>query len=116
MMNRQKTLEASRPPRRPDRRRWEPPALRFSPTAWAKLLYLRDSGDSEVGGFGISASDDLLYVEDVQLVRQVCTAISVAFDDAGRGRLFRPAGGYGPPTGVLWPPLDAHASGQFPRA
>jgi hypothetical protein len=57
------------------------PALRFSPTAWAKLLYLRDLGDSEVGGFGITAADDLLLVEDVQLVRQVCTGASVAFDD-----------------------------------
>jgi len=35
-----------------------------------------------VGGFGISAADDLLYVEDVQLVRQTCTDVSVAFDDA----------------------------------
>lgn len=56
-------------------------ALRFSPTAWAKLLFLRDAGDTEVGGFGISAADDLLLVEDVQLVRQVCTMASVAFDD-----------------------------------
>jgi len=38
-------------------------------------------GDTEVGGFGISAADDLLYVEDVQLVRQACTAASIAFDD-----------------------------------
>jgi hypothetical protein len=60
---------------------WEPPILRFSPTAWAKLLFLRDRGDSEVGGFGISAAEDLLFIEDVQLVRQVCTGISVAFDD-----------------------------------
>ena len=62
----------------------EPPALpslRFSPTAWAKLLFLRDYGESEVGGFGISASDDLLYVEDVQLVKQVCSWAHVAFDD-----------------------------------
>ena len=60
---------------------WEPSILRFSPTAWAKLLFLRDLGDTEVGGFGISAADDLLFVEDVQLVRQVCTGASVAFDD-----------------------------------
>ena len=30
--------------------------LRFSPTAWAKLLYLRDFGRTEVGGFGIATS------------------------------------------------------------
>ena len=79
-MIRQKMLETSRSPSRPDRA-WEPPSLRFSPTAWAKLLYVRDLGESEVGGFGISAADDLLYIEDVQLVRQVCTGVSVAFDD-----------------------------------
>ena len=67
---------------------WESPTLRFSPTAWAKLLYLRDLGDTEVGGFGISAADDLLYVEDVQLVRQVCTGASVAFDDQAVAEFF----------------------------
>ena len=57
------------------------PKLRFSPTAWAKLLYLRDRGGSEVGGFATSAADDLLYIDDVQLVRQACTSVSVVFDD-----------------------------------
>ena len=54
------------------------PSLRLNPTAWAKLLYLRDLGDTEVGGFGITAADDLLYVEDIQLVRQTCDVASVA--------------------------------------
>jgi hypothetical protein len=79
-MIRQKTREAKRLLSRSDEDR-ELPTLRFSPTAWAKLLYLRDLGDSEVGGFGITAADDLLYVENVQLVRQLCTGASVAFDD-----------------------------------
>ena len=57
------------------------PLLRFSPTAWAKLLFLRDLGDTEVGGFGVTAADDLLLIEDVKLVRQTCTAVSVVFDD-----------------------------------
>jgi hypothetical protein len=56
------------------------PVLRFSPTAWAKLLFLRDYGETEVGGFGI-ADDDLLFVEDVQLVQQTCSWAHVAFDD-----------------------------------
>jgi hypothetical protein len=55
--------------------------LRFSPTAWAKLLYMRDAGDTEIGGFGIAPADDLLFVEDVQLVKQDCTWITAAFDD-----------------------------------
>jgi proteasome lid subunit RPN8/RPN11 len=58
-----------------------PSVLRFSPTAWAKLLYLRDAGDTEIGGFGISTHDDLLLIEDVQLVAQSCTWTHVAFDD-----------------------------------
>jgi proteasome lid subunit RPN8/RPN11 len=58
-----------------------PTTLRFSPTAWAKLLYLRDLGDSEIGGFGIAPSDDLLFVEDVRLVRQTCSWVHVEFDD-----------------------------------
>ena len=57
------------------------PVLRFSPTAWAKLLCLRGLDDCEVGAFGISAADDLLCVEDVQLVQQLCDLASVAFDD-----------------------------------
>jgi proteasome lid subunit RPN8/RPN11 len=55
--------------------------LRFSPTAWAKLLFLRDAGDTEIGAFGISTPDDLLLVEDVQLVRQTCSCVTVEFDD-----------------------------------
>ncbi len=57
------------------------PPLRFSPTAWAKLVYLRDLGSTEVGGFAISAADDLLLVEDVRMVRQRCTSVTVKFDD-----------------------------------
>jgi len=57
------------------------PLLRFSPTAWSKLLFFRDRGETEIGGFGISASDDLLYIEDLVLVKQDVTVASVAFDD-----------------------------------
>lgn len=47
----------------------------------AKLLYMRDIGPTEVGGFGLSNAKDLMLVEDIQLVEQVCTAVSVEFDD-----------------------------------
>ena len=57
------------------------PVLRFSPTAWAKLTFLRDYGETEVGGFGVAAHDDLLLVEDIQLVKQTCSWAHVAFDD-----------------------------------
>eukprot|EP00913_Durusdinium_trenchii_P010894 g10223.t1 len=45
------------------------------------LLFLRDVEDAEVGGFGISAADDLLLVEDVRLIGQQCTVVSVEFED-----------------------------------
>jgi proteasome lid subunit RPN8/RPN11 len=56
-------------------------ALRFSPTAWAKLLYFRDRQNTEIGGFGILAPDDLLYVQEFVTVRQRVTVASVAFED-----------------------------------
>jgi hypothetical protein len=42
---------------------------------------LRDLGPTEVGGFALSAADDLLLVEDVQMVEQDCSPASVHFDD-----------------------------------
>jgi proteasome lid subunit RPN8/RPN11 len=64
------------------------PELRFSPSAWAKLVYLRDLGQTEVGGFAVSAADDLLAVEDIQMVRQECSSCSVVFDDQSVADLF----------------------------
>jgi len=58
-----------------------PMKLRFSPTAWAKLLYLRDIGDTEVGGFALTQEDDLLYVSDFLMPKQECGSVSVEFDD-----------------------------------
>jgi proteasome lid subunit RPN8/RPN11 len=55
--------------------------LRLTPTAWAKLLYLRDVGRTEIGGFGVAAEDDLLLVEGVELVRQTASVVHVEFDD-----------------------------------
>src|SRR5688572_5243805 len=55
--------------------------LRLTPYAWAKLLRLRDLGNTEVGGFGISAAHDLLLVEDVCLIRQRCSQVTVEFED-----------------------------------
>lgn len=57
------------------------PQLRFSPTAWAKLVYLRDRGDTEVGGFGITAAEDPFLIEEFHLVDQVCSPVSVCFGD-----------------------------------
>ncbi len=63
------------------RRRPQHPVLRLSPYAWAKLLFLRDAGPTEIGGFGISAPGQPLLVEDIRLVTQRCDWASVNFDD-----------------------------------
>ena len=71
--------------RTPHRSAWRPsgsPLLTFTPTAWAKLIYLRDRGDTEVGGFAIAEDPEHpLHVTDVQLIRQNCTSVTVAFED-----------------------------------
>ena len=61
--------------------RCERPTIRFTPHAWAKLLFLRDCGDTEVSAFAVSAADDLLRIQDVRLVRQQCTPASSLFTD-----------------------------------
>jgi len=63
-------------------------ALRFSPTAWAKLLYFRDKSDNEAGGFGVTEPDDLLFVKEFITVKQQVTAVSVKFDDQAIGNFF----------------------------
>jgi proteasome lid subunit RPN8/RPN11 len=63
-------------------------ALRFSPRAWAKLLYFRDKSPNEVGGFGITEPQDLLLVTDFLTVRQEVTAVSVKFDDEAVSQFF----------------------------
>jgi proteasome lid subunit RPN8/RPN11 len=71
----------TRPLRRQRTRRTNSPTLRFTPYAWAKLLFLRDAGNTEVGGFGISTATDLLLVRDLVLPRQTCSPVSVSFHD-----------------------------------
>src|SRR5579859_1945463 len=56
--------------------------LTFSPQAWLKLLCFLHAGESEVGGFGISAPHDPLYVEGFVTVAQDATQVRVVFDDA----------------------------------
>lgn len=53
----------------------------ISARAWLKLQCVARLGDTEVGAFGISSRENPLYVEDIVMVRQVCTSVSVAFDD-----------------------------------
>ena len=86
-----KTPVANQPPRKlwlPQSTRPRRPVLRFTPTAWAKLEFFRDRGDTEIGGFGVTAPHDLLLIEEFITVRQATTCVSVAFDDAAVADFF----------------------------
>lgn len=64
------------------------PSLRFSPYAWAKLIYLRDRGETEIGGLGLSDVGNPLLIVDMLVIRQRCSPVTVAFDDAAVADLF----------------------------
>jgi hypothetical protein len=63
-------------------------ALRFSPYAWAKLMFMRDFRDCEMGAFGITRADDLLLIEDIVLVKQKVSWVTVSFDDGSVADFF----------------------------
>ncbi|MFL5329989.1 MAG: hypothetical protein ACJ8C4_13875 [Gemmataceae bacterium] len=46
-----------------------------------KLQYFCHRGDTEIGGFGISAARRPLYIEEFVTIPQVTSLISVSFDD-----------------------------------
>ncbi len=70
------------------KRRSRQPVLRFSPTAWAKLLFFCHHGETEIGGFGLTPPDDVLMVGEFVTVRQSATCVSVAFDDGAVADFF----------------------------
>jgi len=72
----------------PERHPLNHPVLRFTPTAWAKLLYIAHAGDTEVGGFGIASDTDPLLVIDFAVVKQKTTEVTVAFDDQAVAEFF----------------------------
>jgi proteasome lid subunit RPN8/RPN11 len=63
-------------PRPPEER-----VLTFAPLAWLKLQYLCHAGDSEIGGFAVTAAADPLYVEQFETVLQGATSVTVEFSD-----------------------------------
>ena len=64
------------------------PRLLFTPRAWLKWQFLCHAGPTEIGAFGFSHESDPLYVEDLIVLKQSTTAVSVAFDDAAVADLF----------------------------
>jgi len=54
--------------------------MRFTPYAYAKMLWMRDRGDTEVAGYATTATNDPLLVTDFRLVKQKCTGASFELD------------------------------------
>lgn len=68
---------------------YRPPLkLRCSPLAWLKWQYLCHAGPTEVAGFGLSAQNDPLYLEDILVIDQRASAMTVSFEDAAVADLF----------------------------
>jgi len=58
----------------------QPPVLRFSVYAWAKLMYMR-SDNHEVGCLATSLPTDPLLVTDLTFIKQLVSGASFEFDD-----------------------------------
>jgi proteasome lid subunit RPN8/RPN11 len=54
----------------------------FHPLAWLKLQFFCHAGQTEVGGFAISAEHDPLYIEQFLTVKQFTSPMTVRFDPA----------------------------------
>jgi hypothetical protein len=72
-------------------------ALRFSPYAWAKMLYMRDIGTTEVAGCIITRPNDLLAAIDFLLVKSTCSPGSFELDDDDLSNLWMDLGEAGWP-------------------
>ena len=64
------------------------PELIFSPAAWLKWQFFCHAGDTEVAGFGLSSPRNPLYLDDLLVIRQRATSVTVAFDDHAVADLF----------------------------
>jgi hypothetical protein len=55
--------------------------LQLRPLAFLKLMFFCHSASTEVGAFGISAVDEPLTIEDITLIKQRTSVVTVDFDD-----------------------------------
>lgn len=82
------------------------PSLRFSPTAWAKLLCWRDMQPCQVGAWGTSLGIAPLFVDDVHLTRQVSSPLGVTIE--------HPCGTSGDDPSVVGDPFPPSATARVP--
>lgn len=57
------------------------PKLVFAPLAWLKLQYFCHQGETEVGGFAVTAPENPFYIEEFITVRQDTSPVTVTFRD-----------------------------------
>ena len=62
--------------------------LTFAPLAWMKLQYFCHIGESEIGGFAVTAKGNPLYIERFETVMQGTTPVTVEFSDSAVADFF----------------------------
>ena len=59
------------------------PKLIFSPYAYAKYIWFRDRGKTEISAMAQSSVEDRFYIEDIHIIKQKSSAALTTFDDDG---------------------------------
>ncbi len=54
--------------------------LKLTPYAWAKLIWMRDRGNTEVAGYCVTGTSDPLLITDFVLIKQECTMVTFDLD------------------------------------
>lgn len=65
-----------------------PDVIRFTPFAWAKMLYLRDKGYTEISGFALTDAKDPYLVIDFMMPKQECSGATTEMTSEGIVELF----------------------------
>jgi hypothetical protein len=81
-------VEMTKLARAPTKRNRDWPKLRLTPAVWAKLVFWRDIGETEIAAFGVTDPDDPLLVIELHLVKQQADWLNVAIDDAALADYF----------------------------
>jgi len=68
--------------------RSSPTKLRISAYAWAKILFMRDRGDTEIAGYGVTTPGDPLGVIDFITVKQEADGASFDMDPDAHATFF----------------------------
>lgn len=68
---------------RPSQGGMDPAVMIWDMLPYLKLIWMRDRGGTEVGGYAVTKPEDPLHVVDFYLVNQECNSAFCKFDDLG---------------------------------